>query len=283
MVKVWLAGLAPLLKGHPDHFKFIKSVTDFILIASYHSHTETTLKYLQDALSGISSNIHLFLPSRKSHSMSKIPKIHSLLHYIKCIREMGSANNSYTEISEAAHKHLTKDGYCSSSKVNYIPQMLRWETRLFHIKSKVSILPHIIKSDPLSPKADICRTLLWGDSIVSDKLSPGLIPRINGVMSERNTIATLTFPEGIGMSDCIDAMTFYLLTFQANTSASLDLRTSGSRASWILCQMIYRANAGTVTIQQHNIPDTVVVQKARCREKWRGQGNRFDNIVIQGD
>ena len=83
MVKVWLAALAPLLKWHPDHFKFIKSVTDFILITSYHSHTETTLKYLQDALSGISSNIHLFLPYRKSHSMSKIPKIHSLLHYIE--------------------------------------------------------------------------------------------------------------------------------------------------------------------------------------------------------
>jgi hypothetical protein len=34
MVKVWLAALAPLLRGHPDHFKFIKSVTDFILITS---------------------------------------------------------------------------------------------------------------------------------------------------------------------------------------------------------------------------------------------------------
>jgi len=79
MVKVWLAVLAPLRIWNPDNFKFIKSVTDFILIASYHSHTETTLKYLQDALSGISSNIHLFLPYCKSHSMSKIPKIHSLL------------------------------------------------------------------------------------------------------------------------------------------------------------------------------------------------------------
>jgi len=36
MVKVWLAALAPLLKGHPDHFEFIKSVTDFIFITSYH-------------------------------------------------------------------------------------------------------------------------------------------------------------------------------------------------------------------------------------------------------
>jgi hypothetical protein len=117
MVKVWLAGLAPLLKGHPDHFTFIKSVTNFILITSNHSHTETTLKYLQDALSGISTNIHHFLPYRKSHSMNKISKIHSLLHYMECIRDMGSADNSDTEISQAAHKHLIKECYSSSKRL----------------------------------------------------------------------------------------------------------------------------------------------------------------------
>jgi len=283
MVKVWLAALASLLEGHPDHFKFIKSVTDFILFTSYHSHTDTTLKYLQDALSGISSNIHLFLPYRKSHSMRMIPKIQSLLHYIECIREMGSADNSDTKISEATHKNLIKDGYRFSNNVHYIPQMLRWETRLFHIKSRVSILLHIVKLDPLSPKADICRKLLVGDSLASNKLSPGLIPHINGVMSKRNTIATLTFPEGISISEFSDALTSYFSTFQADTSASLDLRTSGSLALWILRQKIYRANGVTVTIQQHNNPDTVVVHKARWVEKWRGQGNRFDNISIQRD
>jgi hypothetical protein len=102
-------------------------------------------------------------------------------------------------------------------------------------------------------------------------------------MSKHNTVATLTFPEGISISEVIDALTSYFLTFQADTSASLDLRTSRSRASWILRQMLYRANGVTVTIQQHNNPVTVVVQKARCVEKWCGQGNRFDNILIHGD
>jgi hypothetical protein len=62
MVRVWLAALATCLKGHPAHLKVIKSVTDFIFIAHYNPHTKTTLKYLQDVLSGISSNIHLCLP-----------------------------------------------------------------------------------------------------------------------------------------------------------------------------------------------------------------------------
>jgi hypothetical protein len=74
MAQVWHPALAPLLKGHPAHIEFIKSVTEFLLIASCHFNTNTMLKYLQDALGGISSNIHLFLPYCKSHSMSKIPK-----------------------------------------------------------------------------------------------------------------------------------------------------------------------------------------------------------------
>lgn len=89
MVKVWLARL---LEGHSDHFKFIKLVTDFMLIASYNCHIQTMVKYLQDALSCICSKIHLFLPYCKSHSLSRIPKIQSLLHCIECIRKLGSAN-----------------------------------------------------------------------------------------------------------------------------------------------------------------------------------------------
>jgi len=34
---------------------------------------------------------------------------------------------------------------------------------------------------------------------------------------------------------------------------------------------------------QLNNPDAVVVQKSRCMEKWRRQGNRFNNILIKGD
>jgi len=123
MVKVWLPVLDPLPKGHPDHFKFTKSVTDFILIASYHSHSETALKHLQDALCGISSNVYLFLPYRRSHSTSKILKNNTLLHYMECIREMGSAETSDTEMSEAAQKNLIEDVYHSFNKVNHVPQM----------------------------------------------------------------------------------------------------------------------------------------------------------------
>jgi len=91
----------------------------------------------------------------------------------------------------------------------------------------------------------------------------------------------MTFPEGISISELIDALTSYFSILQMNMHTSLGLWTSGSHASWIFCQKIYWVNGVTVTIQHHNNPDTVEVQKARCVEKWHGQSNGFDNILIQ--
>jgi hypothetical protein len=127
MVILWLATLARLLQGHPNNIKIIKSGTDFILFARYHSHTETTLKYLHDVLSGISSNIHLIILYRKSQIISKIANSDPLLLYIECIREMGSASNSESELPGAAHENLFSDVYCSSNEVIYIRQLLQWE------------------------------------------------------------------------------------------------------------------------------------------------------------
>jgi len=199
MVKIWLAALAPLLEGHPHNFQFIKSVTYFILIASYHSHADTMVKYLQTALSGISSNIHLFLPYCKSRSMSEMPIINSVPHYIECIRDLGCAKHSETEMYESTDKNLFEDGYHSFNKVSYIPQMWQLERCLFHIKSRVHIQLHIVKTDLISPKADMCRKLLVGDSLASNTLAPSLMPRIKCVMCTHNTPASVIFPSGISI------------------------------------------------------------------------------------
>jgi hypothetical protein len=47
--------------------------------------------------------------------------------------------------------------------------------------------------------------------------------------------------------------------------------------------MIHQVNGVTITIQQHNHQDAVVVYMARCVEQWCGQGNQFDNLLLQGD
>jgi len=120
---------------------------------------------------------------------------------------MGSTDHSDTEISEAPLKNLIPDGHHSSNKVDYFLQMLQREVHLMHIMSRVSIPLHIVISDCLLLKADICRKHIVGDSLASDKLSPSVIPCIKLVMSKRYLIATLLFSEGISISQLIDALT----------------------------------------------------------------------------
>jgi len=162
MVKVWLVVLAPVHNGCHNYFQFIKSVSDFIVTASYHFHTKTTLNYLQDTLCGICCNIHLFLPYRKSYSMSKLPTIHSFPHCIEWIREMGSASNSDTKISEAADTNLIKNGYHSSNRVKYIPQMLQLEYT-YLISSQWSVFYYIFLKQILFHQRHIYpESFLWG-------------------------------------------------------------------------------------------------------------------------
>ncbi|KAF8241240.1 hypothetical protein K440DRAFT_646462 [Wilcoxina mikolae CBS 423.85] len=196
---------------------------------------------------------------------------------------MGSADNGDTEVSEAGHKNVIKDGYRVSNKVNYIPLMLRWETPLFHIKSRVSILRYMIEAAPLSAKPDTYRKLLMGDSYSCNKPIPSLNPRMNGVMKKRNTIAHVAVPNDVIMSEFIQSPTSYFAAIQMDPDASCDLRDSGSRESWILHQNIPTANSVTVTLQQHNNPDAIIFQKARCVDIWRGPGYRFDHMLIHED
>jgi len=149
--------------------------------------------------------------------------------------------------------------------------------------SRVSILLHIIKSDPLSWKEDVGRKSLVCNSLASDKSSPSLIPCINRFISKCSTIPTLTFPEDISVSQYIDSLTSYFLTIQVDPCRCLDLQTFGFHISLLLHQKIHHANGVTVTIQLYNHPDVVEFQKARCVEKWRRQGNQFDHIFIRGD
>lgn len=110
MLKAWLTVLAPLLKGYPDHMRFLKAVTDFILITGYHTHSDSTLAYLQDALNAIGCYLLHFSDFRKSDDASGIPKLHAIFHYVECIREIGSADNMDTEQTESAHRWLIKTG-----------------------------------------------------------------------------------------------------------------------------------------------------------------------------
>ncbi|KAI5777101.1 hypothetical protein EDC01DRAFT_624493, partial [Geopyxis carbonaria] len=134
MLRVWIPALAPLFTGYPQHITFMRHLMDFILISGYHQHTEDNLGYLKEALDGMAAGMHLWAPYRNStntgdDSNVKVPTMHAMSHYIECIQDMGSCDNTDTEAFEGAHHWMCKLAYRASNKVNYVVQMLAWEQR----------------------------------------------------------------------------------------------------------------------------------------------------------
>ncbi|KAI0038344.1 hypothetical protein FA95DRAFT_1613456 [Auriscalpium vulgare] len=58
-----------------------------------------------------------------------IPKLHNLQHYIDCIRDFGTTDNSNTEATERLHIDFAKDAYRATNKKDYVEQMIWWLER----------------------------------------------------------------------------------------------------------------------------------------------------------
>ncbi|TDL30231.1 hypothetical protein BD410DRAFT_709709, partial [Rickenella mellea] len=118
-----MAGAAP-----KDVIRCCRALLDFTFIAQYASHSEETLKYLDDALQTFHQHKEIFVTlGIREHF--KIPKLHSLLHFSSSIRLFGSTDNYNTEMFERLHIDFAKDAYRASNHRDERPQMLQWLER----------------------------------------------------------------------------------------------------------------------------------------------------------
>ncbi|KAH9907686.1 uncharacterized protein B0H18DRAFT_898035 [Fomitopsis serialis] len=105
-----------------------RSLLDFIYLAQYPTHDDTTLEYMEDALKMFHANKQV-LVNLGIWDDFNIPKIHSLLHYVQSIRLFGMTDNYNTEMFERLHIDFVKDTWRASNHRDEFPQMMRWITR----------------------------------------------------------------------------------------------------------------------------------------------------------
>ncbi|EPS99694.1 hypothetical protein FOMPIDRAFT_1050476 [Fomitopsis schrenkii] len=105
-----------------------RSLLDFIYLAQYPMHDETTLKYMEDALKMFHTNKDV-LVKLKIREHLNIPKFHSLLHYVSSIRQFGTTDNYNTEMFECLHIDFAKDAWRATNHRNELPQMVKWISR----------------------------------------------------------------------------------------------------------------------------------------------------------
>ena len=103
------------------------AILDFLYLAQYRSHSTETLDYLQDSLDEFHANKKIFLQLNvRPGDNFDLPKLHSLQHYVNCIKRFGTTNGYNTESTERLHIDFVKVPYRQSNKKDATAQMGRW-------------------------------------------------------------------------------------------------------------------------------------------------------------
>ncbi|KAF5343887.1 hypothetical protein D9757_015253 [Collybiopsis confluens] len=122
-----------------------RGILHFIHLAQYPSHDGNTLRYMQEALNTWHQSREFFVTAG-ARTHFKIPKLHSLLHYADSIRWLGTTDNYNTEAFERLHIDAAKEGWRSSNKRDYFPQMVQFLSR----KEKISSFDFYQSSENLN-------------------------------------------------------------------------------------------------------------------------------------
>ena len=105
-----------------------RALLDFIYLAQYPTHDDTTLKYMTDALELFHKHKDVLVELGIREHMN-IPKLHSLLHYVDSIKNLGTTDNYNTEMFERLHIDCVKKAWRATNHRNERPQMVKWLER----------------------------------------------------------------------------------------------------------------------------------------------------------
>ncbi len=113
--------IAPLLvKCFSEAMHCTRAVINFIMIASYKTHSELTLQYLEHALYCIDKTKEAFRAVHCREGKDKghfnFPKFHIMSHYANFIRRFSSTDSVNTSHSKAGHKYHLKAFYSWTNK-----------------------------------------------------------------------------------------------------------------------------------------------------------------------
>ncbi|KIY63769.1 hypothetical protein CYLTODRAFT_125515 [Cylindrobasidium torrendii FP15055 ss-10] len=113
----------------------VRAILDFIYLAQYATHDNTTLGYMEAALQLWHDNKSYFTDVIELREDINIPKFHSLQHYVSMIRTFGTTNNFNTEMFERLHIEFAKKGWRASNHRDEFTQMTTWVNRQENVKS----------------------------------------------------------------------------------------------------------------------------------------------------
>jgi hypothetical protein len=119
--------------------KAVRALLDFLYLARFTSHTDETIRRLEDSLAAFHNNKAIFIDLGVREHFN-IPKLHSLSHYVSSIRQFGTTDNYNTEQSERLHIDMAKDAYRAMNQKDEYSQMTIWVERREKIEQHVDFV-----------------------------------------------------------------------------------------------------------------------------------------------
>jgi hypothetical protein len=138
LLRVALAVVAGAPAIDDDVIKALRGINDFIYLAQYRSHTDSTLSELDRSLGEFHDLKDVFIQNgaRKHKKRQvdgfKIPKLSALGQYSRFVTELGSCPQFSTEIVERCHQPMLKDAYRATNRRDFAWQMCRYLNRREH-------------------------------------------------------------------------------------------------------------------------------------------------------
>ncbi|KAH9847581.1 hypothetical protein C2E23DRAFT_863227 [Lenzites betulinus] len=148
----------PLPDGHSSAqlVRAVHALFDFLYLAQYPAHTTDTLKLLERALQRFHDNKSIFVDlGIRAHF--KIPKLHSLDHYVQCIELFGTTDNYDTQYTERLHIDFAKEAYRATNRKDEFPQMTLWLERREKILRHASYIQWRLRNRPGTQSAPQAR------------------------------------------------------------------------------------------------------------------------------
>ena len=105
-----------------------RALLDFLYLAKYPIHTNSTLHLLMDALSRFHANRDIFI-NLGIRSQFNLPKLHYMSHYVELIKYFGTTDNFDTQYTERLHIDIPKSSYAATNHKDEYVQMTSWSDR----------------------------------------------------------------------------------------------------------------------------------------------------------
>jgi hypothetical protein len=121
----------PTIEGHvpEDVVRAFSAFLDFCYLVRRNILTEKSLEEIQDALARFHQYREIFKTTGTVTTFS-LPRQHSMVHYVHCIRLFGAPNGLCSSITESKHIKAVKEPWRRSSRYNALGQMLLTNQRL---------------------------------------------------------------------------------------------------------------------------------------------------------